>query len=298
MCGFTKPPLPLFALVLSAWLGVSAALAETVHFDSLDGTTRLRGLLQLPDGPPPFPAAVFLHGCSGLGFGGGVSALYSSWARRLNDAGLAVLMVDSVGPRGMTSTCGFREAGRRMYRDRPKDAYGALLHLQSLPVIRPDAIARMGWSQGGGITLLSIVSESIGRPSPPPEHDFKAAVAFYPSTCDTTFQHAPYTSVERGDWETDTPLLVLHGGRDNWTKPEPCRRFIESLRERQQPVAIVIYPDAAHSFDAPNVRLQRRSAPVLADGTRPLIGTDADGRADALRRVPAFLKARLKVSSR
>ena len=204
-------------------------------------------------------------------------------------------MVDSAGPRGMGSTCGLRTARSHMYRDRPKDAYGALLYLQSRPEIRADAIGLMGWSQGGGIALLSIVSQSIGRPDPPPEHGFQAAAAFYPSTCSMTLQHVPYTQVEPGQWETDTPLLVLHGGRDNWTRAEPCRHFVETLRKRQQPVAITVYPEAAHSFDAPNVRLQRRSAPVLADGTRPLIGTDAEARADALRRVPAFFKAHMPV---
>lgn len=146
----------------------------------------------------------------------------------------------------------------------------------------------MGWSQGGGIALLTIVRESIGRPSPPPKHDFRAAVAIYPSACSETFQHRPYTAVEKGTWSTIAPLLVLHGQKDNWTPFEPCYRFIEGVRKRGQPVRIVGFPDAVHSFDATGLKLTQRSAPRLKNGALPLIGTDPAARAKALELVPKF----------
>ena len=243
----------------------------------------------LPSSEPPHRAVVFLHGCSGVGLGGGLSATYSTWARHLNERGFAVLIVDSAGSRGFASTCGGGERRRIMYAKRPKDAYAALSFLQAHPSVRPDRIALMGWSQGGGIALLTVVSGSIGRPSPPPAYDFRAAIALYPSACGMRWQHAPYTQIEKGQWQTDTPLLILHGGKDNWTRPEPCRRFVEEVQSRDQPVSIHIYPDAVHSFDAPRLRLQQRSRPVLPDGSRPWLGTDEKARKDALVRVPAFL---------
>ncbi len=283
--------------LLVVWLSglTPGAASDRVYFDSLDGSTRLTGLLQLPAGEPPFRAVVFLHGCSGLGRDGGISPLYSSWASHLNNAGYAVLIVNSAGSRGFGPTCGASARRRVMVRDRPKDAYGALRYLQSQPAIRPDRIALIGWSQGGGITLLSVAMPSIGRPSPPPVHDFKAAVAFYPSACSDRLQHHPYTQVARGDWKTKAPLLILHGAEDNFTKAEPCRLFIDAVRRRGQPVSIVVYSRAVHAFDAPNLRLQQRTTPLLSDGTRPWIGTDRAAREDALRRVPAFLDAHLPV---
>ena len=158
----------------------------------------------------PHRAVVFLHGCSGVGFGGGLSPVYTTWARHLNEAGYTVLIVDSATPRGFASTCGPGEARKVVYARRPFHAYGALRYLQSLPAIRSDAIGLMGWSQGGGIALLTIVDQSIGRPIPAPA-------------------------------------------------------------------------------DAPNVRLQERSAPRLRDGSLPLIGTDEAAREDALEIVPSFL---------
>ena len=265
-----------------------AAIAEQVEFKSIDGKSRLRAFLFLPDSEPPHRAVVFLHGCSGVGLGGGLSATYSSWARHFNGHGYAVLVVDSAGSRGFASTCGGGERRRTMYAKRPGDAYSALRYLQAQPFIHPDRIALMGWSQGGGITLLTVVSQSIGRPAPPPEHDFKAAVALYPSACSLQWQHTPFTEVQRGHWRTDIPLLILHGAKDNWTRPEPCQKFVEELQGRGQPVLLHIYPDAVHSFDAPRLRLQQRSGPVLADGSRPWLGTDAKAREDALQRVPEF----------
>ncbi|MCR9136272.1 MAG: dienelactone hydrolase family protein [Alphaproteobacteria bacterium] len=290
MCGYLRLLLALIGIEL---LGAAGAIAEEVEFDSLDGKTRLPAELRLPQSDPPFRAIVFLHGCSGLKRNGAISATYSAWGKLLNDAGFAVLMVDSAAPRGFGTTCGAGDARKRMYFNRPLDAYGALRYLQSRPDVRADGIGLAGWSQGGGITLLTVVSESIGRPDPRPEHDFKAAVAFYPSACSTRAQSRPYTSVEPGQWSTSIPLLVLHGAKDNWTKVRPCQEFVHAAQRRRQPVTIQVYPDAAHSFDAPSLPLQRRSTPVLADGTRPLIGTNEPARNDARRRVPAHFEAHI-----
>ena len=193
----------------------SAGRAEPIEFDSLDGDTRLRGFLMLSETDTPNRAVVFLHGCGGVGLGGGLLATYSTWARHLNERGFAVLVVDSAGSRGFASTCGPGERRRIMYANRPKDAYAALRFLQSQPFIRPDGVALMGWSQGGGITLLTVMSGSIGRPFPPLEHDFQAAIALYPSSCSMRWQHAPYTEIKKGRWQTDIPLMILHGGKDN-----------------------------------------------------------------------------------
>ena len=265
-----------------------------VRFASLDGSTELTAFLFKPEGQGPFPAVVLLHGCSGLGLGGGVSAIYSAWARVLTKRGYAALLVDSAGPRGFGETCGRSPARSTLYRDRPKDAYGALAYLQAHPAIKADRIGLLGWSQGGATVLLSVVSESIGRPEPPPHHDFRAAIAFYPGACSETRQSKPYTRVELGAWTTQIPLLVLQGEADNWTPSGPCAEFIEAARRRGAPVEIRLYPDALHGFDAPNLARRARPWNRTSSGVIPLVGTDPAARADALQRVPAFLDRWLK----
>ncbi|NIA71222.1 dienelactone hydrolase [Pelagibius litoralis] len=272
-------------------LSTCAAFAtEAVQFKGANDQTLLTGFLSVPTGSNKVPAVVFLHGCSGLGGAGQIYATYTAWARYLNDAGYAVLMIDSAGPRGFRATCGPSEARRVMYRERPGDAYAALAFLQSSSRIDPARISLMGWSQGGGITLLTIVSKSIGRPIPPPAHDFRAAIALYPSACSDRLQSRPSTDVEPGSWSPVAPLLVLQGDADNWTKPRPCIVFIEAARNRGEPVEIIVYPDAVHSFDAPDMPLRERLGATTADGEAPLVGTNEAARSDAFARVLRFLK--------
>ncbi len=279
--------LPFVFLCHSAW----SSEIEKVYFKTGSSQLELTAYFARPNITPPYPAAVFLHGCSGIGISGSLSAKYSAWMRYLNSEGIAVLAIDSATPRGFGSTCGRSERRKTMYFQRPGDAYSGLQYLQSRPDIVPDKIALMGWSQGGGITLLSIATKSIGRPEPPPANDFAAAIAFYPSACSDRFQSKPFTEVEPGTWSTVSPLIVLQGARDNWTPSEPCEQFIQAARNRGEPVNIVVYPDAAHSFDTANLRLQRRSQPELADGSFPLIGTNKEARKNAFVRVLQFLRA-------
>lgn len=281
-------------LVVVLALQGRALADEPLRFTSLDGVTELTAHLYQPEAQPPFPALVLLHGCSGLGPGGGVAAIYAAWTRVLVERGYAVLLVDSAGPRGFGETCARGPDRSTMYRDRPKDAYAALALLQASPVVRPDRIGLLGWSQGGAVVLLSIVRESIGRPVPPPPHDFRAAVAFYPGVCDEARQSAPFTGVAPGSWTTAVPLLVLQGEADNWTPAAPCKAFIAAAAARGAPVAIHLYAGALHGFDAPSLHRQPLPRHRLANGVVPLVGSDPAARADALERVPAFLDRWLK----
>src|SRR5271167_3467436 len=73
-------------------------------------------------------------------------------------------MVDSFAPRGRGAMCSPQAFDIELYRSkRPRDAYGALLFLQAQPFVRPDRIAVMGWSQGGGDLLFAACQ--FGRPA-------------------------------------------------------------------------------------------------------------------------------------
>ena len=147
-----------------------------MHFASLDGNTNLTAYLGRHPGDAPRPAVVLMHGCSGLlNPEGRIFPIYRAWMRALFAKGYDVLTVDSAASRGFGQTCTAGPDRITMWRDRPKDAYAALQYLQAQPLVRPDRIALMGWSQGGGVVLLSINDKSIGRP-PALKQDFKAAV--------------------------------------------------------------------------------------------------------------------------
>ena len=275
----------LFLCLFTAhYIAIPAGANERGRFPSLDGQMDINAYLFKPEGSGPFPAIVLLHGCGGALRNGMLSSFYSRWARDFTAQGFVSLVVDSAGSRGLDV-----KKRLRMYRERPFDAYAALAYLQSLDVVIDGRIGLVGWSQGGGVVLLSIVSLSIARPSPPPVHDFAAAAAFYPALCNDRIQSRPFTEVEPQSWSTEIPLLVLQGAADNWTRPEPCLSFIEGAEQRGNPVSIILYDGAYHGFDAENVKIRSLPQFTTAQGVVPIVGTNAQARDAARVHLSEFL---------
>ncbi|HEV8680973.1 MAG TPA: dienelactone hydrolase family protein [Stellaceae bacterium] len=282
---------PAWAALLAAFLWWHGGAAqEMVRFPSLDdngpgqAATVLDGYLYRPPGDGRHPAVVGLHGCGGM-FNrntGLITPLYRAWAEELRRHGYAVLLVDSLGPRRHGEMCSIEGFDIAVVRRRPKDAYGALQYLQAQPFVRGDRVGLVGWSQGGRTILYAIGAQSPSRPAALPQGDFRAAVALYPGGCNEQRQAA--------NWTTAIPLLVLMGEADVWTPMGPCKAFLDGAIGRRAPIEMQIYPDAYHAFDAPD--LPRRELPRYRtrSGVVPIIGTDPAARADALERIPAFLR--------
>jgi len=272
----------LLALICLLVLASGARAGELVHFPSLDGPppTSLDGYLFRAEGGGQHPAIVFLHGCGGLfNRAGSIVSRERDWAARFNGMGITVLMVDSFGPRHHGEMCAPAHFDTAIYRARPLDAYAALRFLQAQAFVRPDRIGLMGWSEGGGTALNTIRTGSYARPSVLPAGDFRAAIAFYPASCNTRMQGAA--------WSSPIALLVLVGESDVWTPADPCRALIEAPAPGTN-ATIHLYPGAYHDFDWPNVPVHALPAFRTKAGVVPIEGTDASARADALQRVPAF----------
>lgn len=263
-----------------------AAAQEVVHFPSLDdngpgeAATVLDGYLFRPAGEGAHAAVVGMHGCSGMAGPNGMFPIYRQWGAELARQGYLFLLVDSFGPRHHGEMCSIEGFDLSIYRKRPKDAYGGLAWLQAQPGVRADRIALAGWSQGGGVTLLSIGQQSWGRPAGMTQPDFRAAVTFYPGSCNT--QRLP-------GWVNVVPLLILSGAEDVWTPTPPCKEMVDGAVARGAPIEMQVYPDAYHGFDAPNVSRRELPRYKTRAGVIPIVGTDPAARADALARVPAFL---------
>ncbi len=142
-----------------------AAQTRIVRFPSVTpgAPVTITATLVRPAGPGPFPAVVQLHGCAGI------EAQSFRWARWLAERGYVALVVDSFGPRGLKGDC-------RSGPDDPPitarfdDAFGALRYLQSLPEIRADRVAAIGWSQGGVYAMAAINGPSLERARAPRRH--------------------------------------------------------------------------------------------------------------------------------
>lgn len=264
-CGFVAPAL-------------ASGSPERVAFEG-PGVS-LRAEMYRPAGPGPFPAVVAMHGCGGLyERGGALNPRHADWGERLAAAGFLVLLPDSFGSRGLGSQCrtGAREI--RPGRERVADAFAAKAFLQARPDVKPGAVSLLGWSNGGSTVLYAAAAEArtAGRDGP----DFARAVAFYPGC---------RLPAERG-WRDRVPLLILVGAADDWTGAAPCQTLAQRSDARGEAVSIVVYPGANHDFDHPSLPIRQRDGlAYTADGNGLAhVGTDPAARADALRRVPAFL---------
>jgi dienelactone hydrolase len=189
----------------------------------------LPAILTLPDGKPPYPVVILLHGC-----GGGIAYVHMLvWARRLAAWGYASVIPDSYGPRHYGALCsGPAEARPVTPQDRAGDVISTALWLRTQPRIDGNRIAVVGISNGGWAAMW--VTQRRYRQAYP--NLIKAAVSYY-GNCDRAAEHGT------------VPLLVLVGEADNWDDPaRRCREFGAQLTPDQN-FQIHTYPGVVHSFD-------------------------------------------------
>lgn len=271
----------LFVLIGLVGIVLGSAAVQAADRVSIRGSgVNLAALLFTPAGTGPFSAVIGLHGCGGLyASDGTVSARHADWAERLVALGFIVLLPDSFGSRGLGSQCTTSDRVARASSERVSDAVAARAYLQARSDVTPTAVSLLGWSNGGSTVLYAIQK---GEESRDGGADFAKAVAFYPGCRSPS---------ERG-WHARLPLMILIGAADDWTPSAPCEALARSAKAVGEPVSVVVYPGAYHDFDYPNMPVHTRSGlAYTADrsGTART-GTNADARADALRRVIAFLR--------
>ncbi len=268
-------------LAVLAWMVPAIALAadsETAEIPS--GDHRLRVAIYKPAGDGPFPVVVGLHGCGGLNNSSGrVAAIYRDWGQRLTAAGFAVVFPDSYGSRGLGNQCAVRGGPVRTDRERVADVVSVRDWVLGQSWANGERLNLLGWSNGA-ITALWAV-----RPRLAPKDgkaDFRAAAVLYPGC----------RRLANAAWSTRVPTLLLIGGADDQTRPAECQQMAAGAKGRSARVVLHVYPGAHHDFDHPSRKLQVRTGYAFsADGSgRVHSGTHATARADALKRVPEWLK--------
>ncbi len=198
-----------------------------------DNKVSITGRLSFPDAmTSTVPAVVILHGSSGVNPGEMV------WAQRLNAMGFASFVVDSFTGRGISNT----EADQSQLSMTAgiADAYFALRLLAADPRIDRRKISVMGFSRGGIAALYSAL-DPFRRAVIDDDLHFAAHIAFYPGC------GLHYTSAHLDG----APILMLLGGKDNYTPAAPCVTYADDLRQQGAQVTLKTYPDAYHGFDRP-----------------------------------------------
>jgi dienelactone hydrolase len=190
------------------------------------------GTLRLPkDAVGRVPAMVIAHGSAG------VDTREAEWADRLGAWGLATFVVDSFTPRNVRETA--TDQARLPTAANVADALAALRLLATHPRIDPGRIGIIGFSKGGQVALYTAL-EPFRRAVLDDDRRFAAHVALY-----------PYCS----DWYTASqvagaPMLLLLGGRDDYTPAEACHGYAEWFRAAGAETTVATYPASYHDFDA------------------------------------------------
>jgi dienelactone hydrolase len=187
-----------------------------------------------PKASGPVPAMVLKEGSGGLE--GPSGANIRKWAATFTSWGIAALVVDSFGPRGVTST--FADQSKVSTWADVADALSALKVLSADPRIDKTRIGVIGWSRGGRVayeTALETVRKSVIAD----DLKFAAHVVFYGGA---EFQYR--------DRATDqSPMLFLHGESDNYVGIGPTREFADWAQSKGSPVTFIAYPKTFHNFD-------------------------------------------------
>ena len=174
---------------------------------------------------------------------GGVSPREDRWAEELRQAGAATFVLDSFTGRGIAFTA--EDQSQLSSLAMIGDAYRALELLATHPRIDPSRIAVMGFSKGGAVALYSALTR-FQRLHGPAGARFAHHIAFYPP-CFITYA---------GDLAvTDRPIRLFHGTADDLAPIEPCRAYVERLRQSRRRRA-----DHRVRRGAPRVRSPQRRA--------------------------------------
>ncbi|MDP2018833.1 dienelactone hydrolase family protein [Hydrogenophaga sp.] len=197
----------------------------------------------LPPGAERGPAVVLIHGSGGI-----YDAMLDFWPKQFNAAGIAVLAVDSFGPRGVKSTA--EDQSQVPFSADIADAFAALKLVASHPRVDPARIAVMGFSRGGITAWRTAVERIAASQQVPGGLRFAAHVPVYSGGCSGVFR----LLVKPGVFSPKAPMLWVHGDADDYTSIGACRDYAERIGKAGTPVEFVTLAGAMHKFDQNDTR--------------------------------------------
>lgn len=266
MFGHIRVLLILGSMLISSF--VFSADSIDYVFDPLDQ----RHVLYVPSNSTRSPAILILHASTGI------EKVNYDWATRLKERGYVVYMIDSFKPRGWEDrrSVGWEKATQAQL----EDVLPAFEYLRQLPFVDASRIGILGFSMGG----FDVLKVMEANPVPVQRwHNlpFKAAASFYP-VC--------HRIAENTRLRKSSKLFI--GENDDRAPTSDCIRLIKNSRTSDNPVSILIYPNALHGFD--NFEFPESKEIVDEKGEHYHIGFNETARQKSLQDLPDFFDAVLK----
>ncbi len=171
---------------------------------------------------------------------GGVTAkLYDVWAKELNNAGVAVFIIDSFKPRGIDSTT--NNQGQVDVSANVADALYGLKLLATHPQIDAKRIFHMGGSRGG-TAVFETYWDMVRKAVITDDLKFAGHIPLYQGNCNTRFRF------DRGN-TNKAPMLAFMGGADDGTPADACVAYYTELNRAGANIKWKVLPGAFHNFD-------------------------------------------------
>jgi dienelactone hydrolase len=181
------------------------------------------------------PALVLSHGSNGVS-----PYAYEVWERQMNAAGIAIFVVDSFKPRGISESS--QDQSVLSPAANVADAMNALKLLATHPLIDANRIFHIGFSRGGG-TAFYTAWPMYQRPVETNGAKFAGHIPVYPSACNIRY---------RADTVRATAPIYMAGADrslEDWLDSAVCERFAKELAAAGQPITYKEYPGTHHGWD-------------------------------------------------
>jgi dienelactone hydrolase len=185
--------------------------------------------LFVPKTDKPCPAVILIPGS------GGVNPWMHVHAQALTDAGMAVLLVDPFGGRGVIDTISQQQ--QFSFAASTWDVFAAMDYLRTEPMIDCTALGGMGYSRGG-ISVIQAAMQPLAKAASQGMAPLKAVLAGWP-WCGYQFQ-APNTGT--------THVRILGADQDSWASVVQAQAYYNAISARNDGASIRIFKDAKHGF--------------------------------------------------
>jgi dienelactone hydrolase len=252
----------------------------------------LQGRLFTPRRKGRVPAVIIVPGS------GGVSGSMVTHANALVDAGIAVLLIDPFGGRGVRDTIAAQD--QVPFAASTYDIFAAVRALEREPDIDATRIGAMGYSRGG-LAVLQAAVQPVANAALGPGKALRAVLSGWP-WCGAQFAE-PRTA--------PTAVRFVVGDSDNWVGPAQCQAYQGAMKAHNPAVSLRIFRNADHGFgyslspqelpnavkalDAPIIRFDESGTLLDPRTGQPRPGADERTVADLLR---PFLSRGARVGSR
>lgn len=229
---------------------------------------------------------------------GGVSSSMVAHANALNEAGLAVLLIDPFGGRGVRDT--IADQDQVSFAASTYDVFAAMRALEREADVDASRIGAMGYSRGG-LAVLQAAVTPVASAVLGPGKALRAVLSGWP-WCGAQFAE-PRTA--------PTAVRFAVGDADVWTGPVQCQAYQGAMKAHNPEVSLRMFRNADHGFgyslspqEIPNA-VKALNAPIIYFDARgvlqdpwtgkPLPGADERTVADLVR---PFLSRGTRVGSR